>query len=188
MTSAPSTPANRAVADNTVVTVEFWIHTTDGQALDDSGGPVSFLHRGHDSLLERLNDGIEGKQAGFDQVFHLEPEDAFGDYDADLLRIEPRSRFPEPLEVGMRFEGIPDTADEEDQGMIYTVTDMTEDQVVLDSNHPFAGMALRIRIKILDVRRADAQEVEQGYAEPDDDDESLLDTLLETQPNRKTLH
>lgn len=193
------------VGDNTVVTVEFWITDTDGEALDDSGGPVSFLHRGLDSLLPRLDDAIEGKEPGFEQTFHLEPEDAFGDYDADLLRVEPRARFPEPLEVGMQFEGVPGPESDDGQGLmvseadddevsedslIFIVTDLTDDKVVLDANHPYAGMALRVRIKLLGVRKADPEEIEQGHADSDEDedDEEILDALLESRRNPGALH
>ncbi|WP_425570237.1 FKBP-type peptidyl-prolyl cis-trans isomerase [Pigmentiphaga soli] len=190
------------VGENTVVTVEFWISSTDGEALDDSGGPVSFLHRGHDSLLPRLDDGLEGQEPGFEQTFHLEPADAFGDYDTDLLRVEERSRFPEPLEVGMRFEGVPgqgdgdgpvvtvaDDDDEPDENaLIFVVTDLTEDKVVLDANHPFAGMALRVRIKLLAVRPADPEEIEQGYADEEDESDEVLDAMIEIRRQSDTLH
>ncbi|MDX3907947.1 MAG: peptidylprolyl isomerase [Pigmentiphaga sp.] len=200
MTASSSDPS-LAVGENTVVTVEFWIMSTDGEALDDSGGPVSFLHRGHDSLLPRLDDGIEGKTAGFEQTFHLEPDDAFGDYDPELLRVEPRSRFPEPLEVGMQFEGVPgsidggdDTVVDPDDGgshedaLIFAVTDLTDDKVVLDANHPFAGMALRVRIKLLAVRQADPEEIEQGYADSDDDSDEVMDAMIEARRTPGTLH
>ncbi|WP_425466730.1 FKBP-type peptidyl-prolyl cis-trans isomerase [Pigmentiphaga humi] len=186
-----------AVSADTVVTVEFWIMSTDGEALDDSGGPVSFLHRGLDSLLPRLDDGIEGQAAGFEQVFHLEPEDAFGDYDPELLRVEPRSRFPEPIEIGMQFEGVPDDEDADeadgededgDNALIFSVTDLAEDKVVLDANHPYAGMALRVRIKVLAVRAADPEEIEQGYADEEDDSDDVLDAMIESRRGPGTLH
>lgn len=194
------------VGSDTVVTVEFWITDTQGAALDDSGGPVSFLHRGLDSLLPRLDDAIEGKEPGYENTFHLEPEDAFGDYDADLLRVEPRSRFPEPIEVGMQFEGVPgpegddgeevmvsDAGDDEEpseDALIFIVTDLTEDKVVLDANHPYAGMALRVRMKVLDVRKAEPEEIEQGHADADDDEdnEEVLDAMLEARRNPGALH
>ncbi|HBD35031.1 MAG TPA: peptidylprolyl isomerase, partial [Cupriavidus sp.] len=69
------------------------------------------------------------------------------DYDAELVKVEPRDRFPEPLEVGMQFEGVPEDGDDEDS-IIYTVTDVAEDKVVLDGNHPLAGMALRFWLKV----------------------------------------
>jgi FKBP-type peptidyl-prolyl cis-trans isomerase SlyD len=205
MSNSSNTP--RKVGANTVVTAEFWISDSQGTPLDDSDGPVVFLHRGQDSLLPRLDDAIEGQEPGFDNIFHLEPEDAFGDYDAELVRVEPRDRFPEPLEVGMQFEGVPGNEDDDDDGplvteddgepsddedaLVFTVTDLAEDRVVLDANHPYAGMSLRVRIKVLDVRPAEPDEVEQGFAfgdEDDEDEEQVLDALLDARRRPDMLH
>jgi len=93
---------------------------------------------------------LEGKQAKDRVEVRLEPEDAFGDYDESLLRVEPRSRFPEVLEVGMRFEGA---AGGDDADLIFTVTDIAEDKVVLDANHALAGMALKLSCTVVGVRR-----------------------------------
>jgi FKBP-type peptidyl-prolyl cis-trans isomerase SlyD len=102
----------------------------------------------------------------------LEPEDAFGDYDENLLRVEERARFPEALEVGMRFEGDPGG---EDDGRFYTVTDIAEDKVVLDANHPLAGMALKVTCTVVRVRPATPGEIENGAA---DDAESMILRVL----------
>jgi FKBP-type peptidyl-prolyl cis-trans isomerase SlyD len=102
----------------------------------------------------------------------LEPEDAFGDYDENLLRVEPRSRFPGVLEVGMRFEGA---ADSDDEGLIFTVTDIAEDKVVLDANHALAGMALKLSCTVVGVRPASDDEIRNGSA---DDIESVILRVL----------
>ena len=62
----------------------------------------------------------------------LEPDDAFGEYDADLIRVEPRERFPKEIEVGMQFEGVP--GEREEEALIYTITDITPESVVVDGN------------------------------------------------------
>ncbi|RBL66045.1 peptidylprolyl isomerase, partial [Pseudomonas sp. MWU13-2625] len=72
--------------------------------------------------------------------------------------------FPEPLEVGMQFEGTPEDGDEEVDSLIYTVTDIAEDKVVLDGNHPLAGMALRFALTVKDVREATEDEIEHEHA------------------------
>jgi FKBP-type peptidyl-prolyl cis-trans isomerase SlyD len=102
----------------------------------------------------------------------LEPEDAFGDYDENLLRVEPRSRFPQVLEVGMRFEGA---AGDDDADLIFTVTDIAEDKVVLDANHALAGMALEFSCTIVGVRPATQVEIRNGAA---DDPESVILRIL----------
>jgi FKBP-type peptidyl-prolyl cis-trans isomerase SlyD len=128
-----------------------------------------------------------------------------------LLRIEQRDRFPEPLEIGMQFEGVPSPNDEEDgaefiaaddedeQTLIYTITDLAEDRVILDANHPLAGMALRFWIQVTEIRLASSEEVENGLAEDamglmigdqdDDTDYDNLDDLISNSPNNHpTLH
>lgn len=176
------------IGPNTVVSVRFWIMDTQGQALDDSDGPVSYLHGGLDGLLPSLEEALVGHEIGFESTLHLEPADAFGDYDPLLVRVEPRALFPEPLEVGMQFEGIPSEEsmvvasdseesleDQDDELPLFVVTDITPDQVVLDGNHPYAGMALRIKVEVLHVRAATGDEVEQGYADIEDEDDDALE-------------
>jgi FKBP-type peptidyl-prolyl cis-trans isomerase SlyD len=94
----------------------------------------------------------------------LEPQDAFGEYDPDLVKVEARGRFPEPLEVGMQFEGTPEDGEDELDSLIYTVTDVAEDKVVLDGNHPLAGMALRFALNVQEVREATEDEKEHQHA------------------------
>lgn len=118
---------------------------------------------------------LEGQDIGYEATIQLEPNEAFGEYDPELLKIEPRVRFPEPLEVGMQFEGVPDAeegsdasvdTDADDEPLIYTVTDVADDsQVVLDGNHPLAGMALRFWVQVEDVRAATEAEIENRHPE-----------------------
>ena len=105
--------------------------------------------------LERL---LEGKSPGETVLAQLEPEQAFGEYDAELLRIEPAARYGEGIEAGMQIE-------EDDR--FYTVTDVAEGKVVLDGNHPLAGMALRFSLEIIAVRAARAEEIERGVSLPE---------------------
>jgi len=108
---------------------------------------------------------VEGKRVGDTVRVQLEPEDAFGEYDAELLRVEPRERFPKQIEVGMRFEGVP--GDREDEALIYTVTDVTPESVVVDGNHPLAGERLWFRCKVSGVRAATAEELRHGHVHGD---------------------
>jgi FKBP-type peptidyl-prolyl cis-trans isomerase SlyD len=95
----------------------------------------------------------------------LEPEDAFGEYDAELLRVEPRSQFPQTLEVGMQFEGVP--GDKAEETRIYTITDIAGESVVVDANHPLAGERLWFKCAVKDVRRATEEELRHGHVHGD---------------------
>jgi FKBP-type peptidyl-prolyl cis-trans isomerase SlyD len=130
-----------------------------------------YVH-GADEIFPRLEQALEGKNVGDTVLAYLEPEDHFGDYDAQLLRVEERSKFPEELQVGMQFEGSMDEdalEDEDHEPPIFRVTDITGDTVVLDGNHPLAGMALRFELEVLSVEQA------PDLPEEDDDDDGSDD-------------
>ena len=136
------------IAKNTVVTVEYKLSDAQGDLIEEGREPMVYLHGGYENTLPKIEEALEGKEAGFEDTIQVEPEDAFGEYDANLVKIEPRNRLPEPLEVGMQFEGSPEAEDEDEQPLIFTVTDIADDKVVLDGNHPLAGMALRFTLKL----------------------------------------
>lgn len=147
-----------AIADNTVVELSVELYDAQGELLQAADEPVLYLHGGYGGLLEALERALEGKIAGDLVRVHLEPEQAFGDYDPELLRVEPRSRYGEGLEPGMEVED----AFEDGEPRLYTVTDLAEDKVVLDANHPLAGMALNFSCRVLAVRSASPEELERG--------------------------
>ena len=154
------------VARNTVVSLELELADLWGNLLQRSDAPIHYLHGGYDDLLPALERALEGKQAGEELTLRLEPEEAFGEYDEGLLRVEPRTSFPAELAVGVQFEGVPGG---EQDGVIYAVTDIAADRVVLDGNHPLAGIAIEFRCKIRNVRAATPREIEDGHAaEPDE--------------------
>lgn len=151
------------IAKNTVVTVDYKLSDAQGDLIEESREPMVYLHGGYENTLPKIEEALEGKTAGFEDTIQVEPQDAFGDYDSDLVKIEPRSRLPTPLEVGMQFEGSPETPDDDEELLIFTVTDIADDKVVLDGNHPLAGMALRFTLKVTDVRAATDEEIAHGH-------------------------
>jgi FKBP-type peptidyl-prolyl cis-trans isomerase SlyD len=146
-----------------VVTLTWKLSDAQGAAIDELDEPVEFLFGG-DDLLAKVEEVLDGQAAGFEAHLHLEPEHAFGDYDSELVCYEDRALFPEGVEPGMRFEGLPAgaTTDGMPADTIYTVTEVYPSHVVLDGNHPLAGLALRLQLKVCDVREASAQEIEAG--------------------------
>lgn len=150
------------IAKNTVVTVHYTLFDAQNNLLEEEGEPIVYLHGGYENTLNAIEEALEGKQIGDAITIQVEPEDAFGEYDAELIKIEARDRFPSPLEVGMHFEGVPEEADDEEP-IIYVVTDIADDKVVLDGNHPLAGMALRFSLRVTGVRVATAEEIENQY-------------------------
>jgi FKBP-type peptidyl-prolyl cis-trans isomerase SlyD len=128
-----------------------------GALLDAPKEPIRYLHGGYGGMLESLERALEGMLPGADVRLQLEPEQAFGEYDAGLVRLEPVERYGEGLQVGMEVE--------EDR-TLYRVTDIAGGKAVLDANHPLAGMALRFYMKVLEVRNATPEELKQGVSLP----------------------
>lgn len=148
-----------------VVKLDYELKDSAGAALEDDGAQLEYLHGGFGGIFPKVEEALDGKDVGHEVALTLEPEDAFGVYDAELLRVEPRERFPEVLEVGMRFEGVP--GDKEDEAPIYTITDITPESVVVDGNHPLAGERLWFKAKVNDVRAATSDELRHGHVHGD---------------------
>jgi FKBP-type peptidyl-prolyl cis-trans isomerase SlyD len=148
-----------------VVKLDFELKDCDGRLLDDEGAQLEYLHGGFGGIFAKVEEALEGKDVGHELALTLEPEDAFGEYDAELLRVEPRDRFPEVIEIGMRFEGVP--GEREEEALIYTVTDVTPESVVVDGNHPLAGERLWIKCAVKEVRAATADELRHGHVHGD---------------------
>jgi FKBP-type peptidyl-prolyl cis-trans isomerase SlyD len=145
------------VGRDTVVSLRIQLYDAQGALLHAPEEPHTYLHGGYGGLLAALESSLEGKSPGESVRVQLEPDQAFGEYDAELLRVEPASRYGKGLEVGMEIE--------EDEHL-YTVTDVADDKVVLDGNHPLAGMALRFACEVISVRSAEPEEIERGVSLP----------------------
>jgi FKBP-type peptidyl-prolyl cis-trans isomerase SlyD len=199
------------IEKNTVVSLIYRLTDAQDNLIEESSDPMVYLHGGYAGTFPKIEELLESQEIGFETKVQLEPQDAFGEYDAELLRIENRDRFPEPLEVGMQFEGIPNTDEEEDENaefadlddedldsLIYTITDLAKDRVVLDANHPLAGIALRFWLQVTNVRPASTEEIENGRANDqiglqvdqfEEEDFENLDDLLPPESDRPgTLH
>jgi FKBP-type peptidyl-prolyl cis-trans isomerase SlyD len=140
--------------------VELRYRVTDaqGEPIEPDERGLTYLHGGFGVIFPRLEAALEGQSVGFSTMVHLEPEDSFGDYDASLLHLAAREHFPEHLEPGMGFQDVPGVPDD---GRVYVATDFTEDTVVLDGNHPLAGMALRFQLRIVSMKPASEEEIDR---------------------------
>jgi FKBP-type peptidyl-prolyl cis-trans isomerase SlyD len=155
------------IFSNTVVTLSYKLFSPDGTLIEESSQPITYLHGGHHGIFPKIEAALAQKQVGESCSVMLEPDDAFGEYDADLVRVEPQDRFPPDIKVGMQFEGHagPDGAGdgEDDEMQVYTVTDIADGKVVVDGNHPLAGQRLRFDCTVLDIRPATAEEMSHGH-------------------------
>ncbi len=146
-----------------VVSLVWRLEDAQGQLIDELPEPMEFFVGG-DDLLAKVEEVLIGQAPGFSAELNLEPEEAFGDYNAELVFFETRDIFPAEVAVGMQFEGPPEGATTPDLPLdvLYTVTEVYDTHVVLDGNHPLAGVALRLSMKVEGVRAATPEEVEQA--------------------------
>lgn len=145
---------------DTVVSLTYELIDTDGGTIEKTEAPIEYLHGGYDGIFLQVEKALSGKSAGESCRVRLEPDDAFGDYDAELVHLEPRSKFPDNITVGMQFEGH---GAESGAAMIYTVTEIADDKVVVDGNHPLAGRTLEFSCTVTSVRAASSEEVSHGH-------------------------
>jgi len=160
------------IGSNAVVTLEVELSDIWGELIQKSEEPVQYLHGGYGDIFPVVEAALDGKKENDRIEVRLEPEDAYGDFDESLLQLVPRERFPDGLEVGMRVEG---EAGGPDAGLLFTVTDMAEDKIVLDGNHPLAGMALKFLCTVVGVRPATEAEIANRSA---DDPTSVVMRVL----------
>jgi FKBP-type peptidyl-prolyl cis-trans isomerase SlyD len=152
------------ITQQCVVALTWTLKDTLGEVLDVLDEPVEFVVGGND-LLAKIEEALQGHEAGARVDLHLEPEEAFGDYNEELVFLEARSLFPPEIEEGMTFEELPaGTSADAPKDVLYTVTEIYPDHVVLDGNHPLAGIAIRLNLKVESVREATEEEIGRGTA------------------------
>jgi FKBP-type peptidyl-prolyl cis-trans isomerase SlyD len=152
------------ITEQCVVALTWTLKDTLGEVLDELDEPIEFLLGGQD-LLAKIEEHLQGHEAGDKLAFQLEPEQAFGEYDENLVFLEQRMVFPSQLEEGMTFDGaaLPITSSSDTpKDKIYTVTEIYPEHVVLDGNHPLAAIALRLNLTVESVREASEAEIGQG--------------------------
>lgn len=151
------------IEKNTVVTLRYTVKDVEDVTVDAGDQPLQYLHGDYDGIFPLIEEALEGKTVGEQFSVNLQPEDAFGLYQVELMKIEQRSLFPADLEVGTLFEGKPEGGTDDDI-VIYRVTDIGEETVIVDGNHPLAGVPLVFAGEVIAVRAATAQEIEQQQA------------------------
>jgi FKBP-type peptidyl-prolyl cis-trans isomerase SlyD len=154
------------ISEQCVVGLTWTLKDTLGDVLDVLEEPVEFLVGG-DDLFAAIESALLGHEPGARVQLQLEPEQAFGDFNDQLLFLEPRTLFPEGIEEGMTFDGaaLPAGVSADiPRDAIYTVSEIYPEHLVLDGNHPLAGIALRLDLTVRSVREATEEEIGRGTA------------------------
>ena len=175
------------ISEHCVVGLTWVMKDTLGEVLDELDEPIEFLVGGHD-LLASIDKALQGHEVGAKVDLHLEPEEAFGDYDENRVFLEARGLFPAELEEGMIYDGhsLPAGASSDPSPeLMYTVTDIYPEHVVLDANHPLAGIAIRLRMQVESVREASEEERQRGSTGTGF---FRIEALADPVPGLRTLH
>lgn len=155
------------IADQCVVSIHYEVKDEDGVVVDSSAGrePLVYLH-GHRNIIPGLESALAGLAAGDDFDVTVAPEEAYGEHQEGLVQSVPKEAFQgvEKVEEGMVF-----TAQTENGPLQVTVTEVADETVQVDGNHPLAGKALSFTGKVEEVREASAEELEHGHVHSGDD-------------------
>ena len=149
------------IVKNTIVTLHYEMFNVDNDLLDKTIDPISYLHGGYDEIFPLVEESLEGKGIGDSIDVRMTPEDAFGDPEEELIRVEYLDVFPEEVKIGMTFE-----ADDPKTGdiLLFRVTDIADGKAVVDANHPLAGQSIRFAATVVGIRSASADEILHGHA------------------------
>ena len=150
------------IAKDSVVSLRYELFDSSGDLLEKVDEEISYLHGGYDGIFPMVEEALHGKSVGDQCSVTMQPDDAFGEYDHNLVEVESRSSFPKEVIVGMQFEGGPEGAEDDDY-LLFTVVDVTDEEVTVDGNHPLAGKTLTFNCTVTGVRKATAEELEHGH-------------------------
>jgi FKBP-type peptidyl-prolyl cis-trans isomerase SlyD len=149
------------ISKNTVATIDYTLTNPQGQVLDTSKGaePLSYLH-GVGGIIPGLENTLEGKQTGDNLSVTIEPDQAYGQRNEELVQEVPRRMFQgvDNIQPGMQFRA------QGPQGQqVVTVVGVQGDNVRIDANHPLAGVTLKFDVNVVGVREATQEEVSHGH-------------------------
>jgi len=150
------------VTSGSVVGIKYTLTDDEGVIIDTNvDHPALFYLHGHSNIIPGLEKGLEGASLGEKRAVDVDPADGYGEVDPERVFELGKEEFPDelPLEEGMQF--VAETAGGE---MAITLTEVRENTVVVDANHPLAGVTLHFDVEVLDLREATAEELQAGQA------------------------
>jgi FKBP-type peptidyl-prolyl cis-trans isomerase SlyD len=143
------------IQTNTAVTLRYKVTDPLGKLLEESRTPMVYLHGGYGNTFEKIEAALDQQEKGFQTTLTLQPQEAFGVRDEALVKTIPKVQFPPGVKVGGQLEGL----GEDGQTHAFRVVKIKGDQVLLDGNHPMAGLTLRFHLTVTDVRAASDEEI-----------------------------
>jgi FKBP-type peptidyl-prolyl cis-trans isomerase SlyD len=149
------------IEKNQVVALNYTLKNDAGEVLDSSQGqdPLYYI-QGIGNIIPGLENALEGKAKGDKLQVVIEAKDAYGEVNDDLVQAVPRDQFGDnnDIEVGMQFE-----VQTEMGPLIVTVEAIEADEIVVNGNHPLAGVRLHFDVEVHDIRIASPEELDHGH-------------------------
>jgi len=157
------------ISQNTVAAIDYTLKDATGEVLDTSEGrqPLSYLH-GAGNLVPGLESALEGSTEGDSLQVTVQPDEGYGQRDENLIQAVPKEAFSgvDQVEAGMRFQAT----DDQGQVRLVTVTEVADEEVTVDANHPLAGQELHFDVSVVEVREASSEEIEHGHVHDGSED------------------
>jgi FKBP-type peptidyl-prolyl cis-trans isomerase SlyD len=148
------------ISRNHVVTLKYQVTDREGEVVDAGLEPLIYLHGGYGGVFDALEVALQGKSVG--DTFHVEltAEQAFGEFEPELVSVEPRDAFPANIQIGTQVE----LDDEDGESMLFIITDINDDTVTINGNHLLCGKDLVFTGSVDAVRAATSKEIARGEA------------------------
>ncbi|UCE36740.1 MAG: peptidylprolyl isomerase [Thermoplasmata archaeon] len=131
------------------VKVEYEGTLDDGTVFDSSkkhGEPLEF-EVGTGQIIPGFENAVIGMETGEEKEFKLGPSEAYGDRNPQLVQKVPKDQVPPGVVCGMMLVvALPNGLQ-----MPVRVSEVTEEMVTIDMNHPLAGESLNFKIKVVDI-------------------------------------
>ncbi len=149
------------ISTHKVVHIHYTLTNDDGDVLDTSRGhdPLAYL-QGMGNIIPGLENALAGRSAGDRFTVSVPPEQGYGPFHEDRVQSVPRMAFEGVDEIlpGMQFQ-----AQSNEGTVLVTVIDVNDDLVLLNGNHPMAGMNLNFDVEVTGVREATHEELDHGH-------------------------
>lgn len=150
------------IGKNSVVTINYTLKGDDGQVIDssDGGEPMAYLH-GAENIIPGLENALEGKAKGDALSVAVSPEEGYGEHNESMVQSVGREMFEgvDDIHVGAQYHA----ASPEGHPVMITVVEIGDENVVIDGNHPLAGMNLNFDVEVMDIRDATEEELSHGH-------------------------
>ncbi len=149
------------ISDKKVASIHYTLTNETGEVVDSSQGaePLTYL-QGAGNIIPGLEEALVGKSAGDTLNVSINPDKGYGEIVNEMIQTVPRDAFEgvESIEVGMRFQ-----AQTASGPVSVVVTNVSDESVTVDGNHPLAGHVLNFAVEVMEVRDASADELEHGH-------------------------